>query len=61
MADNVKMKLVAHHDGKKPGDTVEVDAATAKRLVSGGVAQYATVPEAKKVGAPPEAAATKQD
>lgn len=59
MADSVKVQLSAHYDGKKPGDKVEVDQATAKRLVNGGVAQYATVPDAKKAGAEPEAAATK--
>lgn len=61
MADTVKLKLSARHDGKNPGDTYETDPATAKRLISGGVAVPATVPAAKKVGADTDTAATKRD
>lgn len=59
MADTVKLKLSAHHDGKVPGDAIEVDASTAKRLISGGIAQPATVTAAKAVGADPDTAASK--
>jgi hypothetical protein len=60
MADTVKVTLSAHRQGAKPGDTIEVDAATAKRLISGGVARPSTVTAAKAVGADPDTAASKQ-
>lgn len=59
MSDTVKLVLSAHRQGKQPGDKIEVDAATAKRLIDGGVAIPATVPAAKKVDADPDTAATK--
>lgn len=58
MADPVKLVLSAHHDGQKPGDTVEVDAVEAKRLISAGVAVPATKPAAKSIGVDPDTAAT---
>lgn len=57
MADKVKIQLAAHHGGKVPGDSVEVDAAEAKRLIRGGVAVPATKTAAKAVGADPDTAA----
>lgn len=64
MADEVKVKLTGHEwvDDQlhAPGDEVTVPVDRAKALVAGGVAAYATVPDAKKAGAEPEAAATKQ-
>ena len=55
MADTVKLTLSAHHGGKRPGDSLEVDASTAKRLVSAGVATPANKTSAKAVGVDPEA------
>lgn len=60
-ADTVKVHLSAHYDGKTPGDKVEVDAPTAKRLIAGGIAVPATVAAAKQVDVAPETAATKRD
>lgn len=57
MSDTVKIQLSAHHAGKVPGDSIEVDAAEAKRLVRGGIAIPATKTAAKAVGADPETAA----
>lgn len=51
MADSVKLTLSAHHKGSKPGDTLEVDAGEAKRLISAGVATPANKTAAKTVGA----------
>lgn len=61
MADTVRLTLSAHHAGKKPGDEIDADTATAKRLIGGGIARPATVPEAKKAGVDKDMAATKQD
>lgn len=60
MADTVKVTLSAHHQGGKPGDSLELDAAEAKRLIGGGIAVPATVTAAKAVGADPDTAATKK-
>ena len=60
MADTVKLTLSAHHKGGKPGDTLEVSASEAKRLIRGGIAAPATVPAAKSLGVDPETAATKK-
>ena len=60
MADTVKLTLSAHHQGKKPGDSIEVEAAEAKRLINAGTATPATVSAAKAVGADPDTAATKR-
>lgn len=57
---NVKLTLTAHRQGKKPGDSITVDEATAKRLIRGGIARPATVTAAKKVDADPDTAASKQ-
>jgi len=43
-----------------PGDQAEVTIEDAKQLVTDGIANYATVSEAKKVGADPEDAASKK-
>ena len=59
MAD-VKVTLSAHNWGDKPGDTIKVDTRRAKQLIAGGIAVPATVPEAKKVDADPDTAATKR-
>lgn len=61
MADTVKLTLSAHRQGKRPGDQIDVDPATAKRLIAGGIAVPSTVPEAKKAGVDEDAAATKRD
>lgn len=61
MADTVKLNLSAHHQGSKPGDTISVSASDAKRLIAGGIAVPATVPEAKKAGVDSDLAATKRD
>lgn len=50
MADSVKLTLSAHHQGKKPGASVEVDAVEAKRLIRAGVATPANKTAAKTVG-----------
>lgn len=69
MADTVKLQLAAHHrvansdggtDIKAPGDTIEVEAADARRLIAGGIGVPATVPDAKAAGVEPDAAATKK-
>jgi hypothetical protein len=60
VASNVKLTLSAHHQGKKPGDTVEVDASTAKRLIGAGVARPSTVTAAKTVGVDIDTAASKK-
>lgn len=60
MAETVKLTLSAHHKGQRPGETLEVDAAEAKRLISAGVAAPANVTAAKAVGADPDTAATKR-
>lgn len=60
MADTVKLELTAHHKGQRPGDSLEVDTAEAKRLISGGIATPANVTAAKAVGADPDTAATKR-
>lgn len=60
MADTVKLELTAHHKGQRPGDTIEVDASEAKRLIGAGVAAPANVTAAKAVGADPDTAATKR-
>jgi hypothetical protein len=57
---DVKLTLSAHHQGQKPGDTINVDASTAKRLISAGVAVPSTVSAAKAVDADPDTAATKR-
>ena len=59
MADTVKLTLSAHHQGKAPGDSIEVDAPQAKRLISAGVATPSTISAAKAVGADPDTAASK--
>lgn len=59
MADTVKLTLSAHYQGAKPGDTLEVDASEARRLINGGIAVPSTVTAAKAVGADPDTAATK--
>lgn len=51
MADTVKLTLSAHRQGQRPGDTIEVSPAEAKRLISGGIAVPATKAAAKKVDA----------
>lgn len=63
MADKVKIEFVAHHrDGDTlhtPGDTLEFDdVADAKRLVTAGVAVWATKTAAKAAGADPDTAAS---
>lgn len=60
MADSVKLTLSAHYQGQSPGESIEVSAADAKRLISGGIAQPANVTAAKAVGADPDTAATKR-
>jgi len=60
VADKVKLTLSAHHQGKAPGDSIEVESPEAKRLISAGVAVPATVSAAKAVGAPAEDAASKK-
>lgn len=60
MAETVKLTLSAHHDGQKPGDTLEVDAAEAKRLINAGVAVPSTVTAAKAAGVDAETAASKR-
>lgn len=50
MADTVKLTLSAHHQGSKPGDSIELDASEAKRLISAGVAVPANKTAAKSVG-----------
>ena len=60
MADTVTVKFANFSGEHKPGDSAEVEVDVAKRLVSDGIASYATVPEAKKAGAPAEEAATKR-
>jgi hypothetical protein len=59
MADTVKLKLSAHHQGRKPGESIELDTVEAKRLIRAGVAAPATVTAAKAAGADPDTAATK--
>lgn len=61
MADTVNVTLTAHRQGAKPGDKIDVDPATAKRLISGGIAVPSTVPAAKKAGVDEDSAATKRD
>ncbi len=63
MADNVKITLSAHHQGKKPGDQLEVPVAEAKRLVGAGVAVPSTTgpAAAKALGVDQGTAATAQD
>ena len=61
MADTVKITLSAHHQGSKPGDSLEVSSADAKRLIGAGVAVPATKPAARSVGADPDTAATAKD
>lgn len=55
---DVKITLSAHHDGFKPGDSIEVDERTARHLIRAGVAVPATKGAAKAVGADPESAAS---
>jgi hypothetical protein len=57
----VKLTLSAHHQGKRPGDSLEVDAPTAKRLISAGVAVPATKTAAKAAGVPADTAASVKD
>lgn len=59
MADTVKITLSAHYQGNVPGDSVEVSAADARRLIDGGIARPSTVTAAKAVGADPDTAASK--
>jgi hypothetical protein len=61
VADTVKITLAAHHAGKLPGDSIEVDGREAKRLVGAGIAVPATKPAAKALGVDPESAATAKD
>jgi hypothetical protein len=61
MAEGWVTVVFAHFNGDfKPGDKAEVEIDEAKRLVTDGIASYATVPEAKKAGADPSDAATKK-
>lgn len=48
------------HDGKEPGAKIDVEPGEANYLVQAGVALYATIAEAKKVGGDPEDAASKR-
>lgn len=61
MADTVKLTLSAHRQGGKPGDKIDVDPATAKRLIAGGIAVPATKPAAKAAGVPEDTAATAKE
>jgi hypothetical protein len=61
MTDTVKITLAAHHDGKLPGDSIEVDAREAKRLVGAGIAVPSTKPAAKALGLDLDSAATAKD
>lgn len=61
VADSVNVTLSAHFDGAKPGDRLDVDTSTAKRLIAGGIAVPSTVPAAKKAGVSEDTAATKRD
>jgi hypothetical protein len=54
VADTVKLTLSAHHQGQKPGDSIEVDAVEARRLVNAGVATPTTKTAAKAVGVDPD-------
>lgn len=60
MADKVTVKFTAPSGDHKIGDTADLEVSDAKRFVRGGVAVYATVPDAKAAGAPAETAATKK-
>lgn len=44
--DTVEIEFAHHHEGHVPGDRVAVDVDTARRLVRGGRANYATKPDA---------------
>lgn len=44
--DTVEIEFAHHHDDHVPGDRVAVDVDTARRLVRGGRANYATKPDA---------------
>lgn len=60
MAD-VKIQFSAHQGGHNPGDTAEVDAREARKLIGAGVAVPATKPAAKAAGVPVETAATAKE
>lgn len=49
MPAEVKLTLAARHDGNKPGDSITVDVAEAKRLVRAGVAVPANVTAEKAI------------
>lgn len=60
MADKVTVKFGAPSGDYQIGDTADLDPVEAKQYVRAGVAQFATVPDAKRAGADPETAATKK-
>lgn len=60
MADKVTIKFTAPSGDHEIGENADLEVSEAKKFVRGGVAVYATVPDAKAAGAPPDAAATKK-
>lgn len=55
----VTIEYTAVNHGKQPGDREELELEDARPIVQAGVARYATVPDTKAAGVPPEEAATK--
>lgn len=54
----MKVTLLYAHAGHRAGSSIDVDAFEGQRLVTAGVAQPATKPDAKAAGLDPDTAAT---